>query len=194
MISTKIPFKPTAMKTIQLRLYQFDELPEQGKQKAICDNADFNVNYNWWDIVYEDSRNIGLKITGFDLDRAHYCNAEFTQDAIYTAKQITANHGEQCDTYHIATDFQQSRDLVVTTWPKDETGEFEQVDELDEALDNCEDRFLQSLSKAYLRILDNEYDHLTSEEAIADSLTANDYWFTADGKMATHLEKLALTA
>lgn len=182
------------MKTIQLRLYQFGELPEAAKEKAIADNADFNVSYNWWAMVYEDARNIGLKITGFDLDRANYCNAEYIHDAIYTARQITIDHGEQTDTYRIAIEFQESRDLIVTTWSKDEIGEFEQVDEMDEALDNCENRFLKSLAHAYLRILDNEHDHLTSDEAIADALIANDYWFTADGKMATHLEKLALTA
>ncbi|WCT13292.1 hypothetical protein [Mucilaginibacter jinjuensis] len=182
------------MKTIQLRLFQFDELTEQGKAKAIANNADYNVSYNWWEMTYEDARNIGLKITGFDLDRAHYCNAEFINDAIYTARQTHLQHGEQTDTYRIATDFQESRDLIVTTWPKDETGEFEQADELDEALDNCEDRFLKSLAHAYLRILDAEYDFLTSDEAIAEALTANEYWFTANGKMATHLEKLALTA
>jgi hypothetical protein len=182
------------MKTIQLRLYQFDELPESGKEKAIADNADFNVSYNWWDMVYEDARNIGMKITGFDLDRAHYCNAEYIHDAIYTARQITLDHGEQTDTHRLATDFQQSRDLIVNTWPKDETGGFEREEELDEALDNCEYRFLKALANAYLRILDNEYDHLTSDEAIADALIANEYWFTADGKMASHLEKLALTA
>lgn len=182
------------MKTIQLKLYQFNELTEQGKAKAIADNADFNVNYNWWDMTYEDALNIGLKITGFDLDRAHYCNAEYTEDAVYTARQIQLQHGEQTDTYRLANEFQESRDLIVSTWPKDETGELEQVNELDEALDNVENSFLKSLAQAYLRILDNEYDHLTSDEAIADALIANDYWFTADGKLATHLEKLALTA
>jgi len=182
------------MKTIQLKLYHFDGLSEQGKTKAIADNADFNVSYNWWDMVYEDAHNIGLKIIGFDLDRAHYCNAEYIKDAIYTAKQIITDHGEQTDTYRIATDFQKSRDLIVNTGTKDEKAEFEQADELDEALTGCEESFLKSLALAYLRILDNEYDYLTSDEAIAEALTANDYWFTADGKIATHLEKLALTA
>src|ERR1700748_1135724 len=111
----KTRFKSTAMKTIQLKLYQFGELTETGKEKAITDNVDFNVSYNWWDMVYEDARNIGLKITGFDLDRAHYCNAEYMHDAIFTASKITADHGEQTDTYRIAADFQQSRDLIVNT-------------------------------------------------------------------------------
>jgi len=35
------------------------------------------------------------------------------------------------------------------------------------------------------------YDELTSDEAIADSLTANEYWFTADGKLATRLDRLS---
>lgn len=182
------------MKTIQLRLYQFEELPEKAKAKAISDNADFNVNYNWWDMVYEDARNIGLKITGFDLDRAHYCNAKFIYDAIHTARQITIEHGEQTDTFRTAADFQEKRDAMVTAWPKDANGDFEQVDDLNADLDDCEDAFRKSLCRQYLRILDNEYDHLCSDEAIADALTANEYWFTADGKMASYLEKLALTA
>lgn len=182
------------MRTIELKLYQFAELSEQAKQKAITDNADFNVNYNWWDMVYEDAKNAGLKITGFDLDRAHYCNAEFIHDAIFTARQVRIDHGEQTDTYAEAEEFQDRRDFIVNTWPKDENGEFEQLDELDVALDECEDNFLKGMSKRYLRLLDNEYDHLTSDEAIANALIANDYWFTADGKMATHLVKLAQTA
>src|ERR1700748_953061 len=105
MTQLKSTSKPEPMKTIQLKLYQFEELPEKGKEKAIADNADFNVNYNWWDMVYDDARNIGLKITGFELDRAHYCNADYINDAIYTARQITIEHGEQTDTYRIATEF-----------------------------------------------------------------------------------------
>ncbi|EHQ30981.1 hypothetical protein [Mucilaginibacter paludis] len=182
------------MKTIQLKLYEFEELSEQAKQKAIADNADFNVNYNWWDMVYEDAKNIGLKITGFDLDRAHYCNAEFIHDAIFTAKQVRNDHGEQADTYGEAQEFQEKRDQLANSWPKDENGEFENVDELDIALDECEGDFLKRMSKRYLSILDNEFDHLTSDEAIADALIANEYWFTEDGKMATHLVNLVQTA
>jgi len=182
------------MKTIQLHLFQFGELSEKARTKAISDNADFNVNCDWWDMVYEDARNVGLKITGFDLDRAHYCNAEFIHDAIYTARQVRLEHGEQTDTYRIATEFQEQRDGMVNHWPKDANGDFEQVDDLDAQLDDGDDAFRKSLCRLYLRILDNEYDHLSSDEAIGDALIANEYWFTADGQMATRLEKLALTA
>lgn len=182
------------MKTIALQLYQFGELSELGKEKAIAANADFNVNYSWWEMVYEDAKNIGLQITGFDLDRANYCNGRFTEDAIYTARYIRLLHGEQTDTYQLSVDFQERRDVLVNEWPKDDHGELEQVDDLDAALDTCEEGFLKALCRQYLRILDKEYDYLTSDEAIADTLTANEYWFTADGELATHLEKLAITA
>lgn len=65
------------MKTIQLNLYHFNELGERAQKKALADNQDFNVSHNWWDWIYTDAEEAGLKITGFDLDRASYCNAQF---------------------------------------------------------------------------------------------------------------------
>ncbi|WDF55796.1 hypothetical protein [Mucilaginibacter sp. KACC 22063] len=182
------------MKTIQLNLYHFSELSEEAQKKALADHQDFNVSHNWWDNVYEDAKTVGLKITGFDLDRAWYCNAEYIHDALYTARQISLNHGGKTGTFLTTAEFQLRRDQIVNTWPKDENGEFEQTDGLDNSLDEVENQYLKALCRQYLHILDLEYDYLTSDEAIADVLTANDYWFTADGKIATHLEKLALTA
>jgi hypothetical protein len=179
------------MKTIQLKLYHFSELNERAQKKALADNQDFNVSHNWWDWIYSDAEEAGLKITGFDLDRACYCNAQFIHDAIYTATQIRLNHGEKTDTFQLTTAFWERRDKMVNSWPKDENGEFETADELDTTLDNIEEDYLKAMSLAYLRMLDKVYDELTSDEAIAESLAANEYWFTVDGTIATRLDKLA---
>ncbi len=93
------------MKAIQLKLYQFSELSEKAQKKAVADHQDFNVNYRWWDNVYEDAKTVGLRITGFDLDMACYCNAEFTEDAIYTARHITLNHCEKTGTFLTTAEF-----------------------------------------------------------------------------------------
>lgn len=182
------------MKTINLTLYHFSELNERGQKKAVADHQDFNVNYSWWDSIYEDAKTVGLKITGFELDRTCYCTAEYTEDALYTARQVTHHHGEKTGTYETTVEFQFRRDQIVATWPKDENGEYERVYELDTALDEVEEHYLKAMCRQYLHILDHEYDYLTSDEVIAESLAANGYWFTADGKIATHLEKLELTA
>ena len=65
-------------RTIRTKVYLFSELSDQAKQKVIEDNYDINVDYEWWESAYEDAANIGLKITGFDIDRGSYCNGEFT--------------------------------------------------------------------------------------------------------------------
>jgi hypothetical protein len=179
------------MKTIQLKLYHFSELSERAQKKALADNQDFNVSHNWWEWIYADAEEAGLKITGFDLDRAWYCNAQFINDATYTATQVRLNHGEKNDTYQQTTAFWERRDQTAGTWQKDENGEFENADELDTALDSIAEDYLKTMSLAYLRMLDKVYDELTSDEAIAESLTANEYWFTADGKLATQIERLS---
>jgi len=169
------------MKTIEIQLYSFAELSETAKQKAIESMYDINVSYDWWESAYEDAANIGLSITGFDIDRGSYCKGSFIQDAIYTAAKIILEHGEQCETYKTAAQFQIDRDELVNNAPKDENGDFEDEYELDQQLDELEDEFLKSLLEDYRIILSNEYDYLTSEEAIKETIETNEYDFTEDG-------------
>lgn len=42
------------------------------------------------------------------------------------------------------------------------------------------------------RFLQNEYEYQTTDEAIAESIEANDYCFTVDGNKADRLEKIAV--
>jgi len=46
--------------------YSFDELSEEAKQKAIEKLYDINVDYEWWDFLFEDFANIA-DILGIDL-------------------------------------------------------------------------------------------------------------------------------
>jgi hypothetical protein len=56
------------MKTIQLNLYEFAELEEKAKQKAIEDHRHINVDYSWWDFTYDDFINICQTI-GITVDK-----------------------------------------------------------------------------------------------------------------------------
>ncbi len=179
------------MKTIQLNLYPFAELKECAKETALNDNRFINVDTNWWEFIYEDAETAGLKIKGFDLDRDFYCKAEFKEDAIYCAGLIVDNHGESTETYQATMNFWKGRDGIVNTWPKDRNGEFENVGDLDCALDGIEESFLKTISHEYLKMLLKEYDYLISDSRVSETLTTGEYPFTADGKIATALEKLA---
>lgn len=172
------------MKTVTINLYSFDELNEQAQQKAIINLSDINVNHEWWDGVYYDAENVGLKITGFDLDRSRHATGDFIDDALFTAHKILNEHGKECDTYTTAETFLKERDEIIDTAERDENGDLADEYELDRQLDEIEEQFLSDLLEDYSIILQNEYEYLTSEETIEETIISNGYYFTEDGNLA----------
>lgn len=174
------------MKTIELKIYKFDELSEEAKQKAIERLYDVNVDYEWWEFTYDDAEEIGLKITGFDVGRGNYCNGEFIKSAHEVADLIIANHGEECETTKTAIEFMKERDALVCKYSDGKNIEVvaeENEYDFDCDCDELEEEFLNSILEDYRVILRNEYEYQTSEEAIIETIRANDYDFYENGKM-----------
>lgn len=44
--------------TIEKTAYKFAELSEMAKQKALESLYDLNVDYDWWDYIYDDAKNV----------------------------------------------------------------------------------------------------------------------------------------
>jgi len=165
------------------KVYKFNELPEDAKENALGKLYDININYDWWEFTYEDALQIGLKIDSFDIDRGSYCNGKFTESAESTADLIKANHGIDCETYKTAESYLKERDNIVDTAERDEDGELISEYDLDNKLNDIDAEFLKSILEDYLIILRKEYEYQTSEEAIIDTIEANDYEFTIEGKI-----------
>ena len=104
------------MKTIQINLYKFDELTEEAQRAALDKYSDINVDYDWWDSIYEDAKRIGLQITEFDLDRSRYAGGEFIEPTAEVAQNILKEHGENCRTYKTALCFLEQQ----VAWIKEE--------------------------------------------------------------------------
>lgn len=155
------------MKTVEIKLYQFEELPKDAQDKAIQNYSDINIDHDWWEFIYEDAANIGLHLNGFDLDRANYCKGEFISSAFEVIELIKREHGESCETYHTAQRYS-------LTKPSD-------IDAED--YEEWQSSFLADLLNDYLNILRKEYEYLTSDEAIKETLIANEYDFTENGKI-----------
>jgi len=173
------------MRTVEIKLFSFDELSEDAKAKVIANNYDINVSYDWWCHIYEDAANIGLKLDSFDLGRNRHTTGEFMQDADHCARQILAEHGETCETYKLAKNyFSEYNDLVtkysdgIQTDKVTEGNEYE----FDQEADDLESEFLKDLLEDYASILQRECDYQQSEEAIIETLVCNGCEFTEDGK------------
>lgn len=165
------------MKTIKLNLYKFEELSEEAQEKAIENNIEINVDYNWWDSEYDDAENIGLKITSFSLDRNRGAEGEFLLSANEVAQNIFNNHGGNCETYKTASEFMENWQPVFNEYMKDENSD------LEDDLQELEDEFLKDLLEDYSIMLQNQSEYLQSEEAIKETLIANEYDFSEDGEM-----------
>ena len=160
------------MKTKTINLYEFDELSDQAKQRAIANNCGINVDYwEWYHSVYDDAENIGLKITGFDLDRNRHCTGKAVDDVLTIAHKIKTEHGFDTPTYELANEF-----------IKDYAALDEDIDA--DELRDFKNEFLKSILEEYSILLQKEYEWLTSKESIEDALRANEYEFLEDGSRA----------
>jgi hypothetical protein len=61
------------MKTIEVKLYSFNELSEEAKQNAIKKegNNEHRLNYDWYEFVYEDWMQ-KIQDVGFDISKIYF--------------------------------------------------------------------------------------------------------------------------
>ena len=177
-------------------VYNFDELSEESQQKALEKLCGLNVSHDWWDFIYEDAATIGIEIQGFDTYRGTI-DGKLTESLLDCCKLIRKDHGKNCETYKTAAqylntyiqafikwlssqDIDDCEQLTIHWKPVDWLAEFGCNDEADEVTND----FRKALLEDYLSMLRREYDYLTSEEAIKESIHANEYEFTEDGSLA----------
>jgi hypothetical protein len=168
-----------------IKTWNYENLPEELKEKVLEKYWDINVDYEWYDYIYEDAKNIGLKITSFDLYKG-YCKINWVNSAYEVANKILKEHGEQCETYKDAKQFIQDWNQLVEKYSDgininqvSEDNEYE----FDKEADELEEEFLKTLQEDYRIILQNDYDYLTSREAIEKTLISNEYEFTEAGSI-----------
>lgn len=173
------------MRTIEIVLYKFEELSKRLQKEVIEKNADINVEHEWWDFIYDDAKVIGFDITGFDLHRREM-NLVLVNTYYETALAILEAHGEGCKTYELAKKFITDYDSLVEKHSdgvkKDIVAEENEIDFDDEA-DELEANYHRSIGDEYLRMLTDQYDYLTGDEAIKETLIANDYEFTEEAEI-----------
>jgi len=139
-------------------VYTFDELPDDAKESALEKLCDSNVDYEWWEYTVDDAKEIGIKISEFDIDHGTI-KGEYYDDAVDVKKAIMKSHGKTCDTYQTVLEYDLRKNDV-------------------------EDDLLYSLLQDYLSMLRKEYEYLTSEQAIIETIEANDYTFDINGNIA----------
>lgn len=158
-------------KVIETTVYEFNELSDNAKEKAREWYREGALNYDWWESMFEDAANIGLKITSFDLDRNRHAKGQFTENAQTVAANVMQHHGDKCETFKTAAQFVIDRAKINMA-----------ADDADCQIETLEAEFERSLLEDYSILLQHEYEYLLSDESVDESITANGYTFTEAGK------------
>ena len=184
--------------TITRELYTFTELDDDAQQRAIEKLWDLNVGHDWWDCTYETittaARCLGIDCTveGFDLDRGQSVDlrggysyrkgwraalrAEFGGALLATLVKIGEElQAAQRRAFYLArVELHPVRHgTAYTVYSK--SGAYV-TDDLADAL-----RSFEHWAWCLLR---DEFEHLTSDDAIKETIEANEYEFDANGDLA----------
>ena len=195
------------MQTHTITTYSFVELSEDAQRNAIEKLWDLNTGFDWWyESVLEDAKKV-LSMLGVDVDNIYFSGfasqgdgACFTGSYRYkigAAKAIKAYAPEDEELHRIAGDLQdlQQRNFYGLTASITHRGRYyhehsvsvdvehtEGIDMPDDTVESVA-ALLRDLMCWIYRSLSSEYDYLTGEEAIRESIEANDYEFTVEGDL-----------
>lgn len=190
------------MRQETINIFAFEELSEEAKKKVLREFCDINVNYGWWESIYNDAENVDIKIDSFDIDRGNSISGSF-DDLETVCNKIIIEHGESTETAILALEYLYK--FIVLNARLDRAVDV--MDEIDRRYDDlnpekadrvydtadgiiedCEDtiqdlaeEFEREILECYLTILRKEYEYLTSEDVIIETIQANEYEFTEDG-------------
>lgn len=194
------------MKTKTIDLYEFDELPDNIKAKVLDKNRYINVDGDWWydydgktgfssdeikkyDLDIEEAGDLlNFDKVYFDLGRGWYIQfdgASFAHDE--TARRFLGVPEELWEV--VRWEFSNKNysgsshgTTKIEYEHVDSYGFYQFTPEEVEILDRAVERFAEKMEEA-LRNLEKDYEYQTSDEAIIETILANEYTFRADGKM-----------
>ena len=161
------------MKTKTINIYQYSELSEQAKQKAMQWYLEGMDSSFCWENTQYDASEIGLIIESLNDHRPN--KGYFAVSATECATKIMKNHGEACETFKSANEYMEK--LLFASRDTENEGYEDLCEEL-------EKEFLQSLLEDYRIMLNRDIEYQQSEACIAENIEANEYEFLESGERA----------
>lgn len=163
------------MKTIEIKVYKFDELDKQTKEKVIDNYRHINVEDTfWYDWIKEDFIRLGLEIRSFDLDRGSFAEIHI-DDFEQTSKNIIDEFGDSVLIKQTAKNYLKELEEIVSNFKEDE--------DVDRELEILDEEYQKEYSEDILSYLRANYESDISDEAVINTIEANDYDFTTNGKI-----------
>ena len=192
--------------TVITKVYPFDELSDEAKQAALEELWDLNVDHEWWDSDFEDIKaiatlmGIGIEnvyFSGFSSQGDGACFTGYYSYGKQSLEKVKDYAPQDEELYRIAKALQTAqRPCFYGLQARIEhRGRYshEYCTTIDVSTDDyyclseSTDEDLQDALRDYMRWMYRQiraqYEYLTGEEAIVETIEANEYEFTEDGKL-----------
>lgn len=194
--------------TTETKVYSFEELPEESREMAIENYHDINTDYDWYDSTVEYWQE-KLESIGFENAKIQFSGFWSQGDgASFTCDVDFLNLLPTYIDYVLEPNSKQARRLIALA----ETGYFDGAWKIERndsryshensvaCSDECHwldclvndeiydiEQNITEIARIYMKEiysdLEKEYEYLTSEEMIKETLIVNEYEFTEDGKI-----------
>ena len=180
------------MKTITLDLYSFPELSEEVQKKVLAKLSDVNTDHDWWDPIVEGWKeklnelgyqNADIAFSGFSSQGD---GASFTADLDLSKFKPRFMEATQLDfslvsglVRRLSSHYSHAQTCTVELAPDNDDVNADLVSMLEASIEKERER----LCKELYRSLEKYYDELTTDEAIKETIEANEWTFEKDGTM-----------
>jgi len=187
------------MEIKKIKLYTFEELSEEAKERALEEAPDL-TDWDWYWGIEEDFKEKMYKMYGCSVDNIYFSGfysqgdgAGFSGD-IYMGdylkktrrKHLYPNLSKYLKYYNTHIKIGSGREENEYSMTFEDEGCFtdseKQGEEYDELLEEIVETCREEARNLY-RELEEEYDYLTSEENIRDYYMANEVLFYEDGRL-----------
>jgi TRAP-type mannitol/chloroaromatic compound transport system substrate-binding protein len=200
------------MKTIKIKIYKFDELSEEAKQKAIENERqnEYGITYGaWYDAVEWEFKDKAEKLGYTDIEM-HFSG--FWSQGDGACFEANVNIAKWLKAHKLSTKYKllkewedavsidithNARYYYATSTNVNTEYAYESEQLKGKTLDRVNDQLeevsklieteREELGNALYRDLESEYESLTSDDVIADYLLTNEYDFLEDGSQHLHI-------
>lgn len=201
------------MREVTTNVYKFEELDDRAKEKARDWYRQNALDYDWWDSVYEDAKQIGIILgidmnhkgkdpciwfSGFSSQGDGACFEGSYRYAKGASKEIRKYAPKDTELHRIAdalTKIQRPAFYQLTATVRHSDRYYHAysttigVNDRDgyEIHDDTENAIVEALRDFMnwiYRQLEKEHDYLMSDESVDENIKANEYEFTEEGERA----------
>ena len=181
------------MREITVKAYKFDELSEAAQERALNAFRCSNVEFNWYEDTFGTIRAAG-KLLGLEIDDIHfdtdlYCIFDAHYRYVRGASAAVCKEFSWADDLHkVAKDLQalQKRHFYSLSCAVREARDMNRYSCFRFGEDyECEDLgdIIDDFAHWARILLRDEYEYLTSDEAVKEMIEANEYEFDEAGNL-----------